>query len=103
MKQLLVALKIVGIGLVCLLPTPTYGKHGGFYKESKGKPIDPMDAAFERHDRRLERSYAAWQSGIESANALLITELKEFPPNRNWYARAYHKMSLVIFKSRWKE
>ena len=50
MKQLKVALKILFIGFACLIPTPTYGNHGGFFKESKKKPIDEMDELFEKHD-----------------------------------------------------
>lgn len=98
MKQLKVALRIIGIGLVCLLPTPWYGKHGGFYVESKETPIDDMDRAFKKHDEALEYAYKTWQVGIKNANYVLYNKLKDECKPRSLYGKFYRLMSLIIFK-----
>ncbi len=96
-KPILVALKILGIGLVCMIPTPTYGNHGGFFNESNKEPIDDMDSAFLRHDKALEKAYNDWQEGIKKANETLNKELKKTNPEK-LYANIYRWMSLRIFK-----
>lgn len=98
MKQLKIALKILGIGLVCLIPTPTYGKHGGFFRESKEPPIDVMDAAFENHDHKLSRAYNTWQKEIREANVSLIRSLESIPSPNSWYGKVYRKFSIFTFK-----
>jgi hypothetical protein len=97
-KQLRVAFRIIGIGILCLIPTPTYGNHGGFYKESKEKPIDDMDKAFYQHDRALEFYYEYWQNGIKSANRILLEKLYKIKKLPSLYGRFYMVMSKIIFK-----
>lgn len=99
MKQLKVALNILFIGLVCIIPTPTYGKHGGFFKESKDAPIDEMDELFYSHDRELEMAYNKWQDGIKNANIRLLRGLNNMTnPPKSLYGKFYLKMSKFIFK-----
>lgn len=100
-KQLGIAFKIIGIGLVCLIPTPIYGWYGGFYnvQEKDGpEPVDNQDYAYAVHDLTLENNYNAWIDGINMANKALVERLEKHPPMPNWYAKIYHRMALLIFK-----
>lgn len=81
-----------------MIPTPTYGNHGGFFKESKKKPIDEMDCVFEIHDRELELAYNRWQLGIKEANERLLKKLDFITPPKSLYGKLYLKMSKFIFK-----
>lgn len=97
MKQLKVALRILFIGIVCMIPTLTYGKHGGFFKESKDKPIDEMDEVFFNHDRQLEEAYNNWQQGIKDANQVLLNRLKFIKKPQTLYGKFYLKMTQFTF------
>lgn len=97
MKQLKVALRILFIGIVCLIPTLTYGNHGGFFRETKKKPIDEMDSAFEQHDRQLEEAYNNWQKGIREANQVLANRLRLVKKPETLYGRFYLKMCKFTF------
>jgi len=83
------------------IPHPTYGNFGGREKRagSGKKPIDWMDAVFEKHD--LELKAAKNEVEVDEADCMLVERLLEGNPKELLfpiYGRIYRWGALIIFR-----